>query len=55
MCMQLLNEVLNQVLKRTIRQKRPAGALLGGTGMPSAHSQFMGFFTLYTLLYTWKR
>lgn len=46
---------MNQVLKRLIRQERPNGAKRGGSGMPSAHSQFTAFFASYVVMYTWKR
>lgn len=75
---QLSNELINQVLKRVIKQERP---LYNGTislvfnganisddnmqenisslrvsyGMPSAHSQFMGFFVSYLVLNMWFR
>ncbi|TYZ56993.1 hypothetical protein PybrP1_008905 [[Pythium] brassicae (nom. inval.)] len=52
---QLANEVLNQVLKRTIQQSRPVGARKGGAGMPSAHAQFVAFFAAYVIAYTYKR
>ncbi|DAZ99359.1 TPA: hypothetical protein N0F65_005210 [Lagenidium giganteum] len=52
---QLANEVLNQILKRSIHQSRPHGARMSGSGMPSAHSQFITFFSTYVILYTWKR
>lgn len=54
-CSQLANEVLNQILKRTIRQSRPHGARMSGSGMPSAHSQFIAFFAAYVVAYTLKR
>ncbi|CAK4079238.1 unnamed protein product [Aphanomyces euteiches] len=52
---QLVNEVFNQILKRTIDQKRPDGADMEDAGMPSAHSQFMAFFATYVVLYTSNR
>lgn len=53
---QLGNEALNWMLKRTLRMPRPAsagGLGDGGTGygMPSSHSQFMGFFAAFCLLH----
>jgi membrane-associated phospholipid phosphatase len=54
-CVQLLNEVANQILKRSIQQSRPEGARMSGSGMPSAHSQFIFFFAAYVVAYTWKR
>ncbi|KAL7746343.1 hypothetical protein RI367_008273 [Sorochytrium milnesiophthora] len=45
---QLLNEMLNLVLKRTIQQDRPrAGEFGKGYGMPSSHAQFMFFVSGY--------
>ncbi|KAG1708584.1 hypothetical protein DVH05_022212 [Phytophthora capsici] len=52
---QLASVVLNKVLKKLINQPRPDGAYMSGPGMPSAHSQFMGFFAAYVVIYTWKR
>ncbi|CCC66767.1 hypothetical protein NCAS_0A02090 [Naumovozyma castellii] len=63
---QLCNELINNVVKNKIRQPRPPhpelvssfqrDTLRSGYGMPSAHSQFMGFLTMYMLLrvtYNW--
>ncbi|PIA15169.1 hypothetical protein COEREDRAFT_82157, partial [Coemansia reversa NRRL 1564] len=44
---QLLNEAFNLVLKLAIREDRPNIQLGDGYGMPSSHSQFMGFFVFY--------
>ncbi|KAF1793049.1 hypothetical protein JG687_00010923 [Phytophthora cactorum] len=52
---QLVSVVSNKVLKKLINQPRPEGAYMSGPGMPSAHSQFMGFFAAYMVIYTWKR
>ncbi|KAF4324059.1 hypothetical protein BBO99_00002335 [Phytophthora kernoviae] len=41
---QVTSEVLNKVLKKAINQRRPDGARMGGSGMPSAHSQFISYF-----------
>ncbi|OBA20354.1 dolichyl pyrophosphate phosphatase [Metschnikowia bicuspidata var. bicuspidata NRRL YB-4993] len=50
----LVGEVLNVIIKRAVQQPRPdfhrhfgEGSLVLGHGMPSAHSQFMGFFAAY--------
>ena len=53
---QLLNEVVNYVLKRVIREPRPATPHLDfGSqpkwGMPSDHSQFVGFAVGYLTLW----
>lgn len=75
---QLSNELINQILKRIIKQERPLwddaiplifkgmdttgsstqeniSSLRVSYGMPSAHSQFMGFFTSYLILNMWFR
>ncbi|OWZ24348.1 Dolichyldiphosphatase [Phytophthora megakarya] len=52
---QLVSVVFNKILKKLINQPRPEGAYMSGPGMPSAHSQFMGFFAAYVVIYTWKR
>ncbi|CEP63669.1 dolichyldiphosphatase LALA0_S08e07888g [Lachancea lanzarotensis] len=52
---QLINEILNNILKNIIKEQRPASfgnsfqkdTLRSAYGMPSAHSQFMGFFLAY--------
>ncbi|SCU78930.1 LAME_0A06458g1_1 [Lachancea meyersii CBS 8951] len=52
---QFVNEILNNILKNIIKQPRPASfgssfqkdTLRSAYGMPSAHSQFMGFFLAY--------
>ncbi|KDN51332.1 PAP2-domain-containing protein [Tilletiaria anomala UBC 951] len=45
---QLGCEGLNWFLKRLIRQPRPFPGMLGkGYGMPSSHSQFVGFFAAF--------
>lgn len=51
---QLINEFINKILKRLIKQPRPHISLMGpGYGMPSAHSQFVGFFLSYWSLKLW--
>lgn len=55
---QVANEALNNIIKIIVRQPRPIsfgdsfqnGTIRSGYGMPSAHSQFMGFFCMYTSL-----
>eukprot|EP00118_Oscarella_pearsei_P010630 m.66296 g.66296 ORF g.66296 m.66296 type:complete len:232 (+) comp35380_c0_seq3:225-920(+) len=54
----LLNEAVNYILKNIVKQPRPlrAGdkdALHGQYGMPSNHSQFMGFFSTYFVLFVY--
>lgn len=51
---QLLNELLNNVLKHWIKQPRPVALVrfhLGSYGMPSDHAQFMFFAAAYVLLF----
>lgn len=50
----LVGEITNKILKRIVKQPRPdfhkefgSGSYSLGYGMPSAHSQFMGFFAAY--------
>lgn len=50
---QLLNECLNAVLKRLLKEARP-GRLGNGYGMPSSHTQFMAFFAFYSYLHIGK-
>lgn len=62
---QVANEIFNNIVKDIIKQPRPftfgdsfqQDTVRSGYGMPSAHSQFMGFFATYTslrYLYRWK-
>jgi len=50
----LLNEVLNMILKYTIRESRPMHRNVQYTefGMPSSHSQLMWFFAVYSVYFT---
>jgi dolichyldiphosphatase len=53
---QLLNEVLNVILKNIIREQRPLQAMKAAHspktyGMPSQHSQYQTFFTVFCLLF----
>ncbi|KAF9583076.1 Dolichyldiphosphatase 1 [Lunasporangiospora selenospora] len=52
---QLANEVVNQILKRLVRQARPTDYLGDGYGMPSSHSQFMAYFATYTAILMYRR
>ncbi|POM73384.1 Dolichyldiphosphatase 1 [Phytophthora palmivora] len=52
---QIVSEVINKVLKKTINQQRPDGARMSGSGMPSAHSQFISYFASYAVAYTSSR
>ncbi|KAG1448778.1 hypothetical protein G6F46_004903 [Rhizopus delemar] len=51
---QLLNEVVNYILKEAIEQERPYTHLGDGYGMPSSHSQFicvyLGYHTLHQVI-----
>ncbi len=44
---QMACEGLNWVLKRYIKEERPAQMLGKGYGMPSSHAQFVAFFAVY--------
>ncbi|CBQ68716.1 related to CAX4-required for full levels of dolichol-linked oligosaccharides [Sporisorium reilianum SRZ2] len=50
---QLACEGLNWALKRLIKQPRPTDRLGAGYGMPSSHSQFLGFFAAFFLAHFW--
>ncbi|KAL4086616.1 hypothetical protein PRIC1_013678 [Phytophthora ramorum] len=52
---QVVSEVINKVLKKTINQQRPDGARMSGSGMPSAHSQFISYFASNAVAYTCSR
>ncbi|KAG0303772.1 hypothetical protein BGZ98_006300 [Dissophora globulifera] len=51
---QIVNEVVNQVLKRLVKQARPTEYLGDGYGMPSSHSQFMAYFAVYTMILMYR-
>lgn len=58
----LIGEILNKVVKHIFKQPRPdfhkdfgAGSHGLTYGMPSAHSQFMGFFAAYFICCIWKK
>lgn len=54
-CGVLLNDVVNRILKHWIKEPRPIIRYHmfkeNGYGMPSSHSQFIWFFTVYTTLF----
>ncbi|KAI8920235.1 hypothetical protein PhCBS80983_g05532 [Powellomyces hirtus] len=52
---QLVNEGVNFVAKKIVRQARPTEYLGNGYGMPSSHSQFVAFFAAYVTIYTIRR
>jgi len=47
----LLSTLLNFLLKQVIREPRPFGSVKSGYGMPSDHSQFMFFFSIYAIIW----
>ncbi|KAF9184649.1 hypothetical protein BGZ50_003562 [Haplosporangium sp. Z 11] len=51
---QLLNECINHVLKRLVKQARPTEYLGNGYGMPSSHSQFMSYFATYMVILMYR-
>lgn len=62
---QVANEIFNNIVKDLVKQPRPfmfgdsfqQDTIRSCYGMPSAHSQFMGFFATYAslrFLYRWK-
>ncbi len=67
-CAQFGNDFVNRYLKKVFKEKRPTmlneeqasegNKLIGkGYGMPSSHSQFMGFYSTYYILrviYKWN-
>ncbi|KFH74219.1 hypothetical protein MVEG_01432 [Podila verticillata NRRL 6337] len=52
---QALNECVNFVLKRFVKQARPTEYLGDGYGMPSSHSQFMAYFATYLTILMYRR
>jgi len=50
----VVNVVVNQVLKKIINESRPPESDRYGSGMPSNHSQFMGFFSIYLILLAYR-
>ncbi|XP_055516227.1 dolichyldiphosphatase 1 [Leucoraja erinacea] len=59
LCGLVLNEILNWLIKNVIKEPRPCqGAhrnLFTEYGMPSSHSQFIWFFSIYSLLFLYLR
>ncbi|GAB6027905.1 Dolichyldiphosphatase 1 [Chamberlinius hualienensis] len=54
----LLNELINFILKHTVRELRPyreREVVFTEYGMPSSHSQFMWFFAIYTAFFLFIR
>ena len=47
----LCSTIVNESLKRLIREPRPPGSHREGFGMPSDHSQFCAFWTAYFIVY----
>lgn len=57
---QVVNDIVNNIVKNIIKEQRPLfiegfqqSGLRSGYGMPSAHSQFMGFFATFFMLKVW--
>ena len=51
---QLACEGLNLALKRLFKQGRPTDFLGTGYGMPSSHSQFMGYFMFFWCFHMYR-
>jgi len=52
---QVACEVLNWVLKRIIKEERPAHTVGKGYGFPSSHSQYMTYFATFLILHLYFR
>ncbi|KAK9371010.1 hypothetical protein V1509DRAFT_588427 [Lipomyces kononenkoae] len=57
---QLASEAANHILKRILREERPKYGTMSdrdnlGFGLPSAHAQFMAFYTTYLCLWMFLR
>jgi dolichyldiphosphatase len=48
---QFFCEAFNLVIKRMVKQGRPAGSVANGYGFPSSHSQYMGYFATFLILH----
>jgi len=51
----VFSSAVNTVLKKLIKQPRPAGSVKTGHGMPSDHAQFSFFFVVYVSAWMWQR
>ncbi|KAI9895766.1 hypothetical protein PsorP6_018853 [Peronosclerospora sorghi] len=51
----LVSGKINKVLKKAINQKRPDGACSSSPGMPSAHSQYISYFSSYAVAFMYSR
>ncbi|KAF7324706.1 acidPPc domain-containing protein [Mycena kentingensis (nom. inval.)] len=52
---QLAGEVLNLLVKHTVKEGRPEYSTATGYGFPSSHSQYMGYFTTFLALHLYCR
>nr|GAT47259.1 predicted protein [Mycena chlorophos] len=52
---QLVGEVLNLVIKHSVKQARPSYSSANGYGFPSSHSQYMGYFAAFLMLHLYFR
>ncbi|KAF4610808.1 hypothetical protein D9613_007066 [Agrocybe pediades] len=52
---QLFGELLNWVMKRTIKQERPIESIGNGYGFPSSHSQYMAYFASFLMCHLYFR
>lgn len=51
----VFNSAVSVITKRIVKQPRPPSSVKTGYGMPSHHTQYMGFFTAYMLLLLSRR
>ncbi|EIM86795.1 uncharacterized protein STEHIDRAFT_97573 [Stereum hirsutum FP-91666 SS1] len=52
---QLLCEAFNWMVKRAIKEERPADSVGTGYGFPSSHSQYMAYFATFLVLHLYFR
>jgi len=52
---QLFGELLNWVIKHSIKQDRPIENIGNGYGFPSSHSQYMAYFTSFLVCHLYSR